>query len=87
MFISRIVGLFEKVNLILKHVLFFTLGEVLVRRGFAWFIGYHYRFWLRAVPAAYAYFALGISLLIVGALLKRHYDVIAALMEFDLLEH
>jgi len=78
--------LFEKANLILKHVLLFTWGRIIARRGFVWFLSCHFRFWLNASPPVYVYFVLGITLLITGALLKHNCDVIAALIEFDLLE-
>lgn len=83
---SFLEDLFIKANLLLKHAILFTYGEILVRRGFVWFITCHYRFWSTAAPAAYGYFAYGIFLLILGALFKHNFDLISILVELDLLE-
>jgi len=50
-----------KTNIVLKQAIFFIVGEILVRCEFAWFIAYHYRFWLRVAPAANFYFFVQFS--------------------------
>lgn len=79
---SPVVDLFKKANLILKHAIFFTFGEMLVYRGFAQFTVYQYRFELRAAPAVNFYFFCAIQLLIITTMLMYNCDLIATLVEF-----